>query len=192
MIKTLLLAILVVVSLPSVSAETDSTATAPKQTKGKQSPERAEMSRLIKESLGLAVKTISGNDGGIYPYGMTMDQSGKISLKGYSGKKAKAPPQDKWVKNLSHSLRQATSSNPDIVAASITRLRQVKNDQGEQVPGVWILADHRKNQPWVAFFPLVKNDSGKHEVGDPAYQATKQWLFSENSEESKSAASSEN
>lgn len=183
MLKILLFIFLATVSLPAVTVENAGDNPPGDQEKQeKESPERAQLNRLIKESLGLAVKTLSENEGGIYPYGMTMNQDGKVSLKGYSGKREEAPPQEKWIKGLTQSFRKTTDSNSQIVAASITRLHQTENDQGETVPGIWVLADHRNNQPWVAFFPLVKKDNGKREVGDPAYQATDQWLFSEQSE----------
>jgi hypothetical protein len=144
---------------------------------------KAQMEKMAKESVGLAVKALSSGDG-LYPFALTMTREGDISLSGYSGEPDQAPPAEEWTQTLMRSLQTSTGSKRTLVAASLVRLMTVEDEKtGESVPGIWVMVDHRGHRPWVMLFPLIKtNEGNKRKVGNPAYYATDQWLFSEQNE----------
>ena len=78
--------------------------------------------------------------------------------------------------------KQKSPEQPDIELMALFRLHEVTAENGEKVTGVWAQVDHRDVRPWVIFLPLLKNEEGKHELGDMVYYATEQPLFEKSGE----------
>jgi hypothetical protein len=155
----------------SVSAEQPPAATEEEQ----KSPEQQAMDQLAEAGLRQALQAIQ-RTGSFYPFGLV--QAGdNVQAVGYSGDKADAPNMDEWAGVLFMKLREISKEKPDIDLMALFRLHEITGDNGEKVAGVWIQVDHRTLPSWVIFQPLVKNDEGKHELGDMVYYATEQPLF---------------
>ncbi|MCG8394709.1 MAG: hypothetical protein MI745_16665 [Pseudomonadales bacterium] len=137
--------------------------------------EQQAMDKLAEAGIRQALQAIQ-RSGGLYPFGLI--QSGEtVQAVGYSGKKEDALPADEWAKGLFVKLRQIGKEQPEVDLMAIFRLHTIKDDKGESVQGVWAEVDHRDVRPWVIFLPLVKNEEGKHELGEMVYYATEQPLF---------------
>lgn len=154
--------------------------TAPAAEQEQKSPEQQAMDQLAEAGLRQALQAIQ-RSGGLYPFGLI--QSGDtVRAVGYSGKKADAPSADEWAQGLFMQLRKIGKEQPDIELMALFRLHEITGDNGEKITGVWAQVDHRAVRPWVIFLPLLKNDEGKHELGDMVYYATEQPLFEKGDE----------
>ena len=150
----------------SVTAEEAPAAGAEKQQK---SPEQQAMDQLAEAGLRQALKAIQ-RSGGLYPFGMI--QSGDtVRAVGYSGDKEDAPSAEEWAQGLFMQLRKIGKEQPDIELMALFRLHEITAENGDKVTGVWAQVDHRDVRPWVIFLPLLKNEAGKHELGDMVYYA---------------------
>lgn len=145
------------------------------------SPEQKNMDILAQAGLSEALKAIA-KSGGLYPFGM-ISINGNLKAVGFSGDPDKALPEEEWAQALFLKLQKMGEEQPEVDMLSMYRLHTITNDAGEEVIGVWAQVDHRKVRPWVIFVPLVKNDKGKHEIGEPIYYATEQPLFLEHVEQ---------
>ena len=144
------------------------------------SPEQQAMDQLAEAGLRQALKAIQSS-GGLYPFGMI--QSGDtVRAVGYSGDRVDAPSAEEWAQGLFRQLRKIGMEQPDIELMALFRLHEVTAENGEKVTGVWAQVDHRDVRPWVIFLPLLKNEEGKHELGDMVYYATEQPLFEKSGE----------
>lgn len=139
------------------------------------SPEQQAMDQLAEAGLRQALQAIQ-RSGGLYPFGLI--QSGDtVRAVGYSGDKEDAPSAEEWAQGLFMQLRKIGKEQPDIELMALFRLHDITAENGEKITGVWAQVDHRDVRPWVIFLPLLKNDEGKHELGDMVYYATEQSLF---------------
>ena len=139
------------------------------------SPEQQAMDALAEAGIRQALQAIQ-RSGGMYPFGLI--RSGEtVQAVGYSGEKEDAPPADEWARALFGKLRAIGNEQPDVVLMALFRLHEITNDNDETIVGVWAEVDHRNVRPWVIFLPLVKNEEGKHELGEMIYFATEQPLF---------------
>lgn len=145
------------------------------------SEEQKNMDVLAQAGIRQALEAIA-KSGGLYPFGL-ISVNGDLKAVGYSGERDKAPSEDDWAKALFMKLRQIGVEQPEVEMLSLFRLHTITNDAGEKIVGVWAEVDHRKVRPWVIFVPLIKNDQGKHEVGEPIYYATEQPLFQREGDE---------
>jgi|TARA_R100001039_G_C1830036_1_gene94411 hypothetical protein len=144
------------------------------------SPEQQAMDQLAEAGLRQALQAIQ-RSGGLYPFGLL--QSGDtVRAVGYSGDKADAPSAEEWSQDLFWQLRKIGKEQPDIELMALFRLHDITAENGEKVTGVWAQVDHRGVRPWVIFLPLLKNEKGKHELGDMVYYATEQPLFDKSGE----------
>jgi len=147
---------------------------------GEKSPEQQAMDQLAEAGLRQALQAIQ-RSGGLYPFGLI--QSGEtVQAVGYSGDKEDAPSAEEWSQDLFWQLRKIGKEQPDIELMALFRLHDITGDNGEKVTGVWAQVDHRAARPWVIFLPLLKNEKGKHELGDMIYYATEQPLFEKSGE----------
>ncbi|MZR62398.1 hypothetical protein GQF00_05820 [Alcanivorax sp. DP30] len=144
-------------------------------TQQEKSVEQKNMDVLAQAGIRQALEAIA-KSGGMYPFGL-ISVKGDLKAVGYSGDRADAPSAEDWAKALFMKLRQIGEEQPEVDMLSLFRLHTITNDAGEEVVGVWAQVDHRQVRPWVIFVPLLKNDEGKHVVGDPIYYATEQSLF---------------
>ena len=139
------------------------------------SPEQKNMDILAQAGIQQSLEAIA-NSGGMYPFGL-ISVNGDIKAVGFSGKPEDALPADEWAQALFLKLRQIGETQPQVQMLAMFKLHTITSDEGKELVGVWAQVDHRHVRPWVIFVPLVKNDQGKHEVGEPIYYATEQPLF---------------
>jgi hypothetical protein len=163
---------------PAMAAEQASdtkTAQTKSADEAEKSPEQQAMDALAEAGIRQALQAIQ-RSGGMYPFGLI--RSGEtVQAVGYSGKKEDAPAADEWARALFGKLRAIGNEQPDVDLMALFRLHEITNDNGEKIVGVWAEVDHRTVRPWVIFLPLVKNEEGKHELGEMIYFATEQPLF---------------
>lgn len=145
------------------------------------STDQQDMDTLAQAGISQALQAIA-KSGGLYPFGM-ISINGDLKAVGFSGDRDKALPEDQWAQALFLKLQKIGEEQPEVDMLSMYRLHTITNDAGEKVVGVWAQVDHRNVRPWVIFVPLIKNDQGKHEVGEPIYYATEQPLFVEHGEQ---------
>lgn len=165
--------VLLLCAFQPVLAEAPATTTA--ENNQEKSTEQQDMDKLAQAGIRQSLQAIA-KSGGMYPFGL-MSINGDVKAVGYSGNRADAPPPEEWAKGLYMQLRKIGEEQPEVDMLSLFRLHTITNDAGEEVVGVWAQVDHRQVRPWVIFLPLLKNEEGKHEVGEPIYYATEQSLF---------------
>lgn len=135
------------------------------------SPEAEEMNGLVEKGLETAVKVIS-KSGGLYPYGLVLKEGGKVGTAGYTGDKENPPPAMEWAQAMIWQLRKAAGDDDSIRAVAVFRLHTAETGEGDKLPGIWALVDHRDHRPWTVFLPLLKGEDGKHKVGELVYYPT--------------------
>ncbi|WP_290537717.1 MULTISPECIES: hypothetical protein [Alcanivorax] len=169
-----------VMGLWATGAMAEELASASTEEQAKKSPDQQAMDQLAEAGLRQALQAIQ-RSGGLYPFGLI--QSGEtVQAVGYSGDKEDAPSAEEWAQGLFMQLRKIGKEQPDIELMGLFRLHDITGDNGEKITGVWAQVDHRDVRPWVIFLPLIKNDAGKHELGDMVYYATEQPLFEKSGE----------
>lgn len=137
-----------------------------------------EMESLSAFALQQALEALAAQ-GGLYPFAMIRDSQGKNALIHYKGEPEQAPPAEEYVKTLykvvATTVRQGVSSQVAVIVRQIS----VPTESGEQIPGVWVLVDHRLAQaPKVIFQPLVPGEEkGQLVPGSPVVQSTTDNLF---------------
>lgn len=137
-----------------------------------------EMESLGEFALQQALEALAAQ-GGLYPFAMIRDSEGKNALIHYKGEPEQAPPAEEYVKELykivATTVRQSTSSQVAVIVRQIS----VPAESGEQIPGVWVLVDHRLAQaPRVIFLPLVPGEDKTQLVpGTAVVQSTTDNLF---------------
>ena len=135
-----------------------------------------EMNRLAEAGLQTGVNALM-ESGGLYPFAMTTNKRGRVSLVGYQGDPENAPPAEKWSQALFLRLREMVKEDQNLTSAVLVRLHEVRAEDGRMIPGLWANVDHREGRAWVVFMPLVPNDEGRHVPGDLIYYATEQPIF---------------
>lgn len=136
-----------------------------------ESPEAKEMNVLTEKGLKTAVQAIS-KSGNLYPFGLVLKQNGKVGVAGYTGDTQNPPEPMEWAQALIWQLRKAASQDQAIKAIAVFRLHTAQTREGGELPGVWVLVDHRNHRPWTVFLPLKKGDDGKHSLGELVYYPT--------------------
>lgn len=142
-----------------------------KQIEPDDSPEAQEMNNLTEKGLNTAVKIIA-KAGNIYPFGLILRENGKIATAGYTGDREDQPPPMEWAQAMIWQLRKAAGKDLSIKAIAVFRLHTAETMEGGELPGVWVLVDHRNHRPWTVFLPLKKQADGKHAVGELVYYPT--------------------
>lgn len=148
------------------------------------SPSRTErattaMEQLASVGIEQALKAI-GNAGTFYPFAFLRTSDGQVSLMGYEGPAEKAPDADAFAASLYRQIRRLIGSNPNIEAAAIFRMHRATDvTDGDQVPGIWCLVDHRDRAAMVVFQPLVEQEDqpGRYTLGELVYQAAPDPIF---------------
>lgn len=176
-----LIAMLLIALAGAVQADTKEQAASPAvagesaQQEAKRSPQQQAMDKLAEIGMRQATKAIS-KSGSMYPFALI--QSGDtVQGMGFQGEEEERPSAEQWAQYLFRKLEKLGEDKPDVDMMALFRLHEVENKDGEVVPGIWAQVDHRDVRPWVIFLPLVKNDEGKHELGEMIYYATEQPLF---------------
>ncbi|MBZ2189732.1 hypothetical protein K8B33_11530 [Alcanivorax sp. JB21] len=163
-----MLALCLMVAVPAFAANDDeATAT---------SEERQAMNSIAEVAMQTAMKAIQ-ESGGLYPFAMIAKADGDAKVLGYQGTQETAPPPDQWTAALFMRLQQMAEEEPDLKVLVLVRLHEVTSKQGEKVPGIWAQVDHRDAEPWVLFLPFLRNEAGRHEVGELIYYASEQPIF---------------
>lgn len=142
------------------------------------------MEDLAEAGIKQALEAIS-EAGAFYPFALLRTEDEQVQLMGYEGPSEKAPPADQFARNLFQQIQILIQNNPQLEAAAIYRLHMA-DQEGQQLPGVWCLVDHREGPAMVVFQPLVpKGDgSGDRVLGEMVYQKSEDSLFPEGDTES--------
>lgn len=137
------------------------------------------MEDLAEVGIRQALEAI-GSAGAFYPFALLRTEDQQVQLMGYEGPAEKAPPADEFARNLFRQIRILIQDNPQLEAAAIYRVH-VADHEGEPVPGVWCLVDHRDAPAVIVFQPLIPKDDGATErtLGDIVYQKADDSLFPE-------------
>lgn len=135
-----------------------------------------DMNKLATAAIQMSVKAIA-KGGSLYPFALLAKASGDPEVLGYKGEAADAPPPEQWASMLFKELDKRVADNPDVLAVALAKLHTVTGEKGEQVPGIWVLADHRDRKAVVIFSALVKQDNGKHRLAEPVYYAPENAIF---------------
>lgn len=134
------------------------------------------MNRIAEVAMQTALKAIQ-ESGGLYPFAMIAEADGEAKVLGYQGDQASAPPQEQWTEALFLRLRQMAEEEPDLQVLVLVRMHEVSSKEGEKIPGIWAQVDHRNADTWVLFLPFLRNEAGRHEVGELIYYASEQPIF---------------
>jgi len=138
---------------------------------------RQQIEQLGSKAMSEALQVIQDR-GAIYPFGMLMDKAQEVRLVGYSGKDNSKPPADEYVGALVQQVRDTTAVMFSVEVAAVLKMHSIKNEDGEVVPGVWMLIDHRHGTPLIIFQPLIPGDKPNHyALGPQLFEASAQSLF---------------
>lgn len=138
----------------------------------------AVINRLAESLMTTALQAV-GESGSVYPFALQWHAGeDEVELLGYRGEADQAPPSDQWALALQQRLQQQAATDPTLMAAGLVRMSEVKTEQGETLPGLWALVDHRDGRPVVLFLPFLANpQGGKRVPGEVIYHAPQQGLF---------------
>ena len=143
------------------------------------SPALKQMEGLAEAGIQEALKALQ-RSGGFYPFAMIIDSaSGQVQLVGYSGDPDSKPPADDFAVALFLQLREKAAKEPGVIAAVVLKPFLVQAAEGKAVPGVWAAVDHRSEEPWVMFQPLIEHKPGRYVLGQIIYQQSEEAIFPE-------------
>lgn len=139
---------------------------------------RAVMERLASKALSESLEVLQ-TQGAIYPFELLLDGDDKVHLVGYSGEEEKKPVAADYAYVLITRSPAVIDAFPGIVAAAVAKMHSVVGEDGKEIPGVWILVDHKDMSPWIVFQPLIPGDKPQHfSLGEQIYEVAKTPLFS--------------
>ena len=143
---------------------------------------REKTENLVQMAFEAAIQGI-GHTGGLYPFALLQEGTEKVSTVSWDGEPEDRLPADEWSEELMQVLRKKAQEE-EFNAAALARLHSGESEEGKPFLGVWVLADHENDAPWIAFLPLLETDRGTYEQADElVYAATDQWIFPPSDEE---------
>ena len=136
-----------------------------------------QMEELAEAGIQEALKALQ-QSGGFYPFAMIINSgSGQLQLVGYSGNPDTKPPADDFATALFLQLREKAKKDKAIIAAVVLKPFHAATGDGKTVPGVWAAVDHRSEEPWVMFQPLIEHKPGRYVLGQIIYQQSEEAIF---------------
>lgn len=172
--KQLFIALVATLSVLAGPAVAQQASEPTKNSEQARNPVQQQMDTLTAQAFDLAFEAIS-RVGRLYPFALYIE-NGKIKSIAFNASSSKKVPEpDKWVAYLFQTLQQKVRQSEAISAASIARLHRPEGEDG--VLGVWVLTDHRKAAPIIAFLPLIKQKDGDYEPSKLVYSGASHAIF---------------
>jgi hypothetical protein len=139
---------------------------------------RQEMEGLAELMLNQGMSALE-KSGKLYPFAQLAFQTEQGEKMKALGKRrgTEMEPPDDFTPKLFASVRRAIKQEPRAKAAAIVRVHEAKDKEGNTVPGLWALVDHREHPALVFFIPLLKQEDGSHKPGELVYRETDQAFF---------------
>ena len=137
---------------------------------------KAELDNLASKAFTEAVKVVN-ESGGFFPFAMVMRPDNTVQLIAYKGTQEDKPPAEEYVKALYWQLVKFLQSYGGYTSAIMLKPHVVVKEDGNRVPGIWALMDHRERQPAVAFLPFEQSDSGEWLLGEMVFSPAQNPLF---------------
>ena len=140
----------------------------------------AEMTRtmnvLAEEAMQIGLRAIS-ESGAVYPFALLSRGGESRQLMSFQGEREEAPSPDEWTATLFQRLAHLAKDDGGVQSVAVVRLHEVVSQEGETVHGLWTHVEQRGAQPWVVFLPFLRNEAGRHDMGELVYHASAQHIF---------------
>lgn len=139
-----------------------------------QTPEQV-MDGLFDKAYQHAVKAVE-ESGGFYPFALVRDSNGRVHFLSYGGAPEERPSVAEYAYELLWQLRNLSASNSTIAAAVMVKPTVGQDADGERVPGIHFIVDHRGEKARTVLLPIIENE-GKYGLGDVMVLNTDDFLI---------------